>query len=216
MGELRSTYATDSSAGGPLREDVAVPPEGDRRPRVTAVVTCRARSSSVASASRVTSFRSEQPTSGASSQPRKAPLNCACSQADSNEPGSLRFAPRLVDRYFEHGSTVADGSKAAASARRSRRWTPIPAHEASITPDVDRGAARRPPHSSVSTGTRRGACGCSARPRHRVPPPARPHCGSGFRPRSGFEDLVRHIREPREKALLCGSAGSVGKRLLVR
>jgi hypothetical protein len=97
MGELRPTHPTRSSVGGPLRERVAVAPEGDRCPRLTAVVTCRARSSLVASASWVTSSRSEQPTSGASSQPPKAPLSCACSQADSNEPGLVEIAPRLVD-----------------------------------------------------------------------------------------------------------------------
>ena len=60
----------------------------------------------VASASRMTSSPSEQPTSGASSQPPKAPLSCACTHADSNEPGLVE---KLRSAWQRAGTEGLDG-----------------------------------------------------------------------------------------------------------
>ena len=77
-----------------LVSGLAFPPRRDTRPPRR--VTCRARSSSVASASRVASSWSGQPASGASSRPCETPLSYPCSQAHSSEPRIVELAPEAL------------------------------------------------------------------------------------------------------------------------
>ena len=113
------------------------------------MVTCRARSSSVASASRVASSRSGQPTSGASSRPRKAPPSCPCSQAHSSEPRIVELAPEaLHDRVGLRANGDPGGEGRAArtaarpvllvsAARRRQRLAPPPGAGPVLLRDLD-------------------------------------------------------------------------------
>jgi hypothetical protein len=68
---------------------------GGESAAATAVATCRAKSSSVASASLVPSSRSGQATSDVSYQPRRTPSRLTCSQAHPTELAPLCAAGRF-------------------------------------------------------------------------------------------------------------------------
>jgi hypothetical protein len=93
-----------------------------RSAAVTAVVTCRANSSSVAWASLAPSSRSEQATSYASYRPRRTPSRLTCSQAHPTEvvPPLCRGSASAWPRSTPGPSTPTCWRPLGATARYER------------------------------------------------------------------------------------------------